>query len=290
MQAWNWLLHEPLIRQALITSLAVATLCSLLSVFVVLKRMAFVSEGLSHAGFGAVGIAICLGLTGWSRDGLILIFGLLVAYGIGTLSRRRQIESDSAVGIFLAGSMALGVFLTDLHRQIQHQPWYVRWAGEPVTPPSMEDLLFGSLLMVDRADMFVSLAVAAGLILIGALFFKEILFYCFDQQVSRVYGVPDKMIHYLLLSAMAITVVLGIRLCGFLLVTALLIIPGSTALLLSKRLERVILISWLTGIVGVAAGLMVSLELGHFSSGACIVLLLVSIFSVAWLVSNRRSG
>lgn len=289
MQAIDWLIQEPFMRQAFVTALAIATLCSFLSVFVVLKRLAFVSEGLSHAGFGAVGIAICLGITGVWRDSVILVFGLLMAVGIGLLSRKKRMESDTAVGILLAGSMALGVFMTDLHRQIQTQDWYVRLIGPPITPPSMENLLFGSLLMVDRSDMIASLVAAALLLAVGGLFFKELVFYCFDQQVSRVYGVPDRLIHYLLLFAVAITVMLGIRVCGFLLVTAMLIIPGATALLLSKRLSRVILISWLTGVIGVAGGLFLSLQLGNFSSGACIVLLLCLIFALA-LFYHRWSG
>src|SRR6202043_2547700 len=119
-----------LFREALIVGVAVGTVCSILSVIVVLKRMAFIGEGIAHAGFGGMGTALVLGVTGsvgglgtWKSDLVVLAFCLATALGIGALSRRRHVEADSAIGILLVASMAWGVLLIDLYPHLQRTDW-----------------------------------------------------------------------------------------------------------------------------------------------------------------------
>lgn len=266
----------------MVSGAAIATLCSLLSVIVVLKRMAFIGEGLSHAGFGGIGTAVFLGMVGWNQDLLVLAFCVAMAAVIGVLTRRRHLEPDSAIGIVLVAAMAWGIFMSDLRRNVQGAAWYVHWFGPATAPPNLEDLLFGSLVSIGRPDMIMSVIVAIAVLAMLALFFKEIVFFCFDEEVSRVYGVRASLIHYLLLLALAITIVLTIRLAGFVLVSAMLVIPGSTALLLSKRIGPALLFSWLIGLVGTLAGILLSLELGDISSGACVVGMLCVLFGIVF--------
>jgi len=282
MQSFRWIIEHQFARHAMVSGAAIATLCSLLSVIVVLKRMAFIGEGLSHAGFGGIGTAVFLGLIGWHQDLLVLAFCVAMAAAIGVLTRRRHLEPDSAIGIVLVAAMAWGIFMSDLRRNVQGASWYVRWFGAPMAPPNLEDLLFGSLVSIGRSDMVLAMIVAAVVLIVLALFFKEIVFFCFDEEVSRVYGVRTTLIHYLLLLALAITIVLTIRLAGFVLVSAMLVIPGATALLLSKRLGPALLLSWLVGVFGTLAGIMLSLELGNISSGACVVGMLCLLFGIVF--------
>jgi ABC-type Mn2+/Zn2+ transport system permease subunit len=282
MQSFRWIIEHQFARHAMVSGAAIATLCSLLSVIVVLKRMAFIGEGLSHAGFGGIGTAVFLGLIGWNQDLLVLAFCVAMAAAIGVLTRRRHLEPDSAIGIVLVAAMAWGIFMSDLRRNVQGASWYVHWFGAPMAPPNLEDLLFGSLVSIGRSDMVLALIVAAVVLIVLALFFKEIVFFCFDEEVSRVYGVKTTLIHYLLLLALAITIVLTIRLAGFVLVSAMLVIPGATALLLSKRLGPALLLSWLIGVFGTLAGIMLSLELGNISSGACVVGMLCLLFGIVF--------
>lgn len=280
MQSLHWIIEHEFARHAVIAGAAIATLCSLLSVVVVLKRMAFIGEGLSHAGFGGIGTAVFFGLVGFNQDLLVLGFCVAMAAGIGLLTRRRHLEPDSAIGIVLVGAMAWGVFMSDLRRNVQGAAWYVHWFGPPHAPPNLENLLFGSLVAISQSDMILAIVVAIVLLLVLGLFFKEIVFFCFDEEVSRVYGVRTTLVHYLLLLSLAVTIVLTLRLAGFVLVSAMLVIPGSTALLVSKKLGPALLLSWLIGLFGTLAGILLSLELGDISSGACVVGMLCLLFGI----------
>lgn len=283
MQSLHWIIEHEFARHAVIAGAAIATLCSVLSVVVVLKRMAFIGEGLSHAGFGGIGTAVFLGLMGFHQDLLVLAFCVAMAAGIGLLTRRRRLEPDSAIGIVLVGAMAWGIFMSDLRRNVQGAGWYVHWFGRPQAPPNLEDLLFGSLVAVGRSDMILAIIVAAILLVVLSMFYKEIVFFCFDEEVSRVYGVRTTLIHYLLLVALAVTVVLTIRLAGFVLVSAMLVIPGSTALLVSKKFGHALLFSWVIGLFGTLAGILLSLESGDISSGACVVGVLCLLFGFVFV-------
>lgn len=288
MQVIDTLVHYEFARHALVASVAVGTLCSLLSVVVVLKRMAFVGHGVSHAGFGGIGTAILLGLSGWSQDLLIMVFCLATGIGVGVMSRRRRLEPDSAIGILLVVAMAWGVFMTDLWREIRFADWYVQWFGQQGTPPSWELMLFGSLFSVSAADMWMAIGATLAVLAIGAAFFKEILFFTFDEKASQVFGVRSTFIYYLLLVLLCVTIVLSIRLAGLLLVSALLVIPGATGLMVSRRLWVVMVASWVCGMVGMVGGVLLSLEVGRISSGPCIVGVLGAVFLLAWGV--RRLG
>lgn len=292
MHAIDLLIHYPLFRHALLAAVAVGSVCSILSVIVVLKRMAFIGEGIAHSGFGGVGTAVFLGLavTGshsWAYDLIVMAFCIATALLIGALTRHRHVEPDSAIGILLVAAMAWGVLMVNLRRNLQAHDWYIRWFGQPHAPPSIESLLFGSILNVSRADALIALVAAGLILLVFFALFKEIVFYTFDETVSRVYGVPARLIHYLLLVLLALAIVITVRLAGIILVSALIIIPGSTALLLSRRLHRVLLLAWIVGVAGSAGGLILSLELGNVSTGPCIVLVLCACFALALLWQRR---
>ena len=291
MQIFHDLANFPVFRYALVTGLAVGVVCSLLSVIVVLKRMAFIGQGISHAGFGGVGTAILLGLAaGWAQDLLVLAFCVGTGVLIGVLSRRKRLEADSAIGILLVAAMAWGVLVTDLSVVLQRYDWYRAWFGIDTVRPGFEQLLFGSLLSVTKADMWLALATAAVVVLTLAALAKELLFFTFDETVSRVYGVRTGVLYYLLLVLLSLTIVVAIRLVGFVLVSALLVIPGATALQLSRRLGRVLAASVTVGLVGVLGGLWLSLAAGELSSGPCIVGVLCGLFGVVFASRALTSG
>jgi ABC-type Mn2+/Zn2+ transport system permease subunit len=126
--------------------------------------------------------------------------------------------------------------------------------------------------------------------LVLAACFKEILFYCFDEEASRVFGVRTGPIHYLLLAILSLTIVLSMRLAGFVLVSAMLVIPGATAMLLSRRLKIVMFLSWAIGVGGTVSGILLSLELGSVSSGACIVGMLCLVFGLVFALKSLAQG
>ncbi len=277
--------------QAIITGLAVGVLCSLLSVIVVLKRMAFIGQGISHAGFGGVGLAVFLGVAPGSWQQALIVFAFCLGTGllIGALARPRRIQMDAAIGILLAATMAGGALLIALAVSLQSHAWYTQAFGRLSRAPSYESLFFGSITSVNTTHMVLALTLGGGVLLTGWLFFKEILFYAFDEQVSQVFGVRTRLIHYLLLTLLSITIVLSIKLAGFVLVSALLVIPGSTALMLSRRLGWVFGLSVLTGVAGTGAGLMLSLIVGTLPTGPCIVAALCAIFAAGLVIQRVRA-
>ncbi|MCE9591688.1 MAG: metal ABC transporter permease [Planctomycetes bacterium] len=283
MQFIHWLRDYEFVRHAVVTGIAVATVCSLLSVVVVLKRMAFIGQGISHAGFGGVGTAIFLGLTGVSQSIAVLFFCLATAFIIGVIARRRRVEPDSAIGILLVAAMAWGVFMGNLRGVVLDRwPAYANYIGTHTTPPSYDQLLFGSLLAVETTDMWLAIILGAAILIVCVLLFKEIIFFAFDESVGRVFGVPTTVIHYTLLTLLSVTIVIGIKLAGFVLVSALLVLPGATALLLSRRLGVVFFLSWVIGVAGTAGGLMLCLQVPQLSSGPCIVGVLSIIFGLVF--------
>ena len=150
--------------QALVAAVAVGLVCSLLSVIVVLKRMAFIGQGISHAGFGGVGTAALLGFTGsiyhWQHDLIVLAFCLGTGLLIGVLSRARRIETDTAIGILLSATMAWGVLAQNLRVEWQTWPAYREFVGGGGYTPPWEAILFGSLLNVGEQGMWIAVVMS----------------------------------------------------------------------------------------------------------------------------------
>ncbi len=284
--------HE-YIRYAFVAAIAVGLVCSLLSVIIVLKRMAFIGQGISHAGFGGVGTAALLGFTGmayqWQQDIIVLIFCLASAVAIGLLSRSRIVARDSAIGILLVVSMAWGVLAQNIRMMLlESSPTYLNWVGGVAYGPNWESIMFGSLLHVGQQGMWTAVVLCIVIISLCALLYKEMLFFTFDETVSKVFGTPSAFLHYLLLLMLALVVVVTIRLVGLILVSALLIVPGTAALMLSRRMMWVLILSAVIGVVGSVGGLVISLEMKDLSPGACIVALLFILFMVSLLISACR--
>jgi len=285
MSALDYLQHA-FAQQALVAAVAVGTVCSILSVVVVLKRMAFIGQGISHAGFGGVGLALFLGLgSGLAQDAVVTLFCLAAAMIIALMSRRRRVEADTAIGVLLAASMALGILLNSLRRA----DWYQAWMGR--TPAaSFEQVLFGSILSVGRTGMIMSIIVAVIVLVIAFILSKEMLFYTFDESTSRVFGVRTTAMHLTLLAMLTVTIVTSMKLAGVILVTALLVIPGATALRLSHRLGRVMALSWAVGTFSTVAGLLLSFQFGTLPPGPLIVGVLCVFFTLAhvWAAVRER--
>jgi len=268
---------------AVVTGLAIATLCSLLSVLVVLKRLAFIGQGISHAAFGGVGVAAVLGLVGSTAAAatagqflVVLAFCMLAALLIAWLSERGGTEADTAIGIVLVGAMALGAIL--LHQ--------AQGRGAVV---SVETFLFGDILSVGWADAVIGWAVAAGVF--AALWYtrRRLIFWTFDQTVARALGVSDRAMNTLLMILLALATVTAMKLAGVVLATAMLVLPGAVALRLSHRSGPVMALAVVAALAGVLGGLLLSFEL-NWPTGASIVGVLAGLFAVARLIEVIRGG
>ncbi len=256
-------------RYAVIGGLLISIVCSVLSVYVVLRRMAFIGQGISHSAFG--GIALGLYLFGTGNHPTLgiyataIVFCILVAWLIAGTTHEGQISEDSAIGIFLVVSMAIGIIFFKAARGYSQDAM---------------SYLFGSVLAMTPEELWLIGGLSAAVLVPLFLFQKDLLFYAFDPRMARVVGVPVDFLHYLLLTLLAVTIVISTRLIGIVLVSAFLVLPAATGLLLCSRFKTLLVVSMILGALCTMLGLVVS-SAADVPAGASIVLTQFLIFLLA---------
>lgn len=272
----------------LATAASLALACALLSVVVILRRWALLGEGISHSGFGGAGTAWLLMLLipaldqPWMPYISLAIFSVLTAIAIGAISREgRGVNSDAAIGIFLVASLAWGILAQHIYTFHRH-----------AMPFLFENLLFGELGAISPRFALAAIALSVAVILIVVALRKEILAYGFDPLLAATSGVPSGFIHYLLIVLIALVIIVGARIAGSVLVTALLVLPGATALLVSRKLNVVLGISIVVALVGTIGGVLLgrSSPNAYIPVGPMIVLLMFVQFLGAYTVSRANRG
>jgi ABC-type Mn2+/Zn2+ transport system permease subunit len=269
-----WLL-EPLtyefFRRALLASLLVGGLCGLVGVYIVLRRMSYIGHGLSHAVFGGAVISYLMQVNFYLGAGL---WGVLSALLITEVSQRRKLGADAAIGIVTTASFAIGV------AGISHQRRFTR---------NFEAALFGNVLGITSADLWMIAGVAVAAVLGLLVLYKPLLFSAFDEEVAEVYGVPTHWVNVLFSLILAAVIIVSMQVMGVTLIAAALVIPASAARLLTQRFDALL---WLASALG--AGVSVSGMYASYyldlASGATIVLFGTVIFSMVWLMTMRRQG
>lgn len=268
----DWLL-EPLehafMRQALAASLLVGATCSLLGVYVVLRRMAFLGEDIAHTTMPGLVIAY---INQWNLLVGAVFSAILAALGIGWLSRRQKLREDTAIGVVFTGMFALGVVLisrTRSYRDFSH-------------------LLFGNVLGVTNTDLTGILVVFVIVVLTLALINKELMLTTVDPNHARTIGVSAERVRYILLVLMALAVVTGIQAVGVVLTTALIVTPAATASMLTHRLQWMFAWSVTFACLGSILGLYASYY-WSVSSGAAMVLACSGLFGVVFVAERLLS-
>ena len=257
-------------RRALFAGIVVGVGCAVLAFFVVLRRMAFVGVGISHAALGGVAIGVLLGL-----DPVLsaLAFSVGVAWLIGATGGRGQLSEETAIGIFFPTAMALGVALM---------------AGTPDYRQSLLSYLFGNILLIQQRDLVLAAALVGGTLVIVFALFKELLFVSVDEETARAAGLPATALRYLLLTLLALTIVSAIKVVGIVLVSAFLVIPAATAQLVAPSMRAMLGLSVLSALISVVVGLWLAWLL-DLPSGAAIVLTGAALFCAA-LLGRRALG
>jgi len=262
------------IRQAVYAALLASVLCGVIGTFVVVKRLVFISGGVSHAAFGGLGVCYFLGVEPLIGAAVVaIVSALLVAVG----GRRWVRSQDAVIGILWSVGMAIGVIFVAL------SPGYA---------PNLMTYLFGNILTVGHGAVlatFMFTLVVLGFVLV---FFKEFVAVSFDEEFARVQGVPVGFFMAILMVMVALSVVLLIQLVGIILVIALLTIPPVISLMLTRGFVSVILVSTLLGAVMTLGGLALSYVF-DLPSGPTMVLLGAFLMLLAYLwqrVVRRDAG
>jgi zinc transport system permease protein len=240
---------------ALLTSIS----CGIIGTYIVSKRIVFISGGITHASFGGIGLGYYLGFN--PIIGAIC-FSILSALGIEFMAKKTDVREDSAIAIMWSFGMAIGIIFIFL------TPGYA---------PNLLNYLFGNILTVSLTDIFFSLLLATGITIFFVLFIKPIVYISFDEEFSRTRKIRVDLLNYTLISFVALTIVLSIKVAGIILVISLLTIPQASANLFIKDFRKIIIYSVLIGFIGSMGGLITSYYL-NIPSGAAIIFLLVLIF------------
>ena len=252
------IIHYVFFQRALIAGVLAALACGMIGVYVVVRRSVFLADGISHAAFGGIGIAVYLG---WSQPLFgALLASLVMAAGVGIAGIRTRLREDSVIGILWVLGMALGfVFL-------------YRAPPEHLLGISVNSLFFGNILYIRESDLYLMAILCAVIIIVVTLLYKELLALSFDEEFARISGVRTGMLSIILLGLIALTVVLLINVVGVILVVALLAIPAAMAGLFTYDMRRMMMLAVLLGIVFCVGGLFIS-DAYDLPSGATIVLL-----------------
>lgn len=259
------LLSYDFFRNALLGSLLASIACGIIGTYIVVRRLVFISGGITHTSMGGLGIGFFFG---WNPILSAMVFSILSAFGIEWLSSRPGVREDSAIGTFWSLGMAIGIIFIYL---------------KPGFAPNLNDYLFGNILTITTSDIQYLAILSAILIIIFALFRREILYAAFDPDFAKTRNLPVNLIKYVMMMLIAITIVLSIRLVGIVLLMSILTVPQMTANLLTSNFVKIILLSILIGFLGCIIGLYLSALL-DVPSGVFIIFSQIIIFLLARIV------
>ena len=248
-------------RNAFLAALVASITCGIIGTYIVSRRIVFISGGITHASFGGIGMGYYFGF-----DPILgaIAFGILSALGIEFFTKRADLREDSAIAMLWSLGMALGVIFIFL------TPGYA---------PNLMSYLFGNILTVSKGDLIYLFILAVFVICFFLIFYRMIIFVSFDEEFALTNNAPVRLFNALLISLVALTIVLNIRVVGIILVMSLLTIPQAIANLFTKRFDVMIFYSILFGFLGSITGLTIS-YIYDIPSGAAIIFTLVVIYGL----------
>lgn len=261
------LFHHDFFTNAILGGLFASISCGIIGTYIVIRRLVFISGGITHASLGGLGIGFYFGFNPILSA---MIFSILSAFGIEWLSSRQDVREDSAIAAFWSFGMAIGIICIFLK------------AG---FAPNISDYLFGNILTITSTDIIFFVALSCILSLIFFFFKREILYVAFDSDFAKTRNLPVKFIEYIMMFFVAVTIVLTIRLVGVVLLMSLLTIPQMTANLYTANFSKMILLSIIFGLVGCTIGLCLSAFI-NVPSGAFIIFILIAIYFICRIFNS----
>jgi len=256
-------------RNALLAGLLASIICGVIGTFVVVNRIVFIAGGIAHAAYGGIGLAFFFGFSYLMG---ILGFSLLVAAIMAAVSLKTRQRADTIIGVLWAVGMALGVILLDL------------------TPGYNVDLmsyLFGSILTVPKSDLWLMLIIDGLVVLTVSYFYHDLVSLSYDEEFAQVRGVPTRILYFLLMAMIALSVVMVIQVVGLILVIALLTIPPYISEKFSGSLLGMMFYSVLLNVFFTTVGLWLSYTF-NLTSGASIIMVAAMCFFISILLERLR--
>lgn len=256
-------------RRAFAAAIIIGLVTGFLGVHVVIRGLAFIGDAIAHAAFPGVVIAFLLDRSLFLGGA---VFGTMTALGIGVVSQTRRVREDTAIGVLFTGAFALGVVLISTESS---------YTGD------LTSFLFGQVLAVSMADLWLSAGFGAGVVLVALALHRQLIATAFDREMAAAMGLRVFWLDMLLFVLVTLAIVMSLRAVGNILVVALLVTPAATARLLTDRIVPMMALSSLLGAAGGVIGLYVSFH-EDLAAGGMIVLVVTGFFALAWLFGPRH--
>ncbi len=257
------------ILKALLVGSLIAICCSLLGVFLVLKKFSLIGDGLAHVSFASVAIALLFSASPLLVSVPIVI---LASFVILKLNEKADLHGDAAIGLVSSFSIAAGVLIASLANGFN---------------VDLMSYLFGSILVISDVDVIISILLSAGIILMVLLFYNNLFAITYDEEFAKVAGLNTRLMNYLIAVLTSITIAIGIRIVGTMLISSLIVFPTVSALQISKGFKGTIVISAVISVLCVIFGVFLS-YLFSLPTGAAIVMLNAAIFLIFFCIKRMN--
>lgn len=267
----NALFEYQFLQNAFFSGILASIVCGIIGVIIVEKKLIMMSGGIAHTSYGGVGLGYLMGF-----EPIIgaFLFSVCAALGIGYIKRKGTAHSDVIIGLFWSLGMAMGILFIFL------MPGY---------PPDLSSYLFGSILSVTKADLYLMISLTIIVLIVITVLFNDWKAYLFDEEFASIRGIKTAFLEYLLLVLIAMTIVVLIRVVGIILVIALLTAPAAAAGMFTQNLKTRMFYSVVLGIIFCMAGLWISYVL-NIASGAAIVIFSVMCYFLLYSIRSIRKG
>lgn len=262
--------------RALVASSFVGLMCGVLGCFIVLRNMSLIGDALSHAILP--GVVVAYVVVGYNAMGFFVgavLAGLLTAGGITWLQHKTRTKNDAAVGIVFTAMFALGVMGIS---------WISRSQGVHL---DLKDFLFGNVLGVSDTDLYLTSIVTAYVLFCVVVFYRYLFVSSFQAVIAQVMGISVQLVHYFLMMLLSFAVVASLQTVGVILVVAMLITPASAALLLSNRLQVVLVLAGGIGILSAVSGLVLAILI-ETAPGPAMAVMATFIYALAVVFSPNK--
>lgn len=258
----------PFILRAFVVGILVALCAALLGVPLVLKRYSMIGDGLSHVSFGALSIALACG---WAPLPVSIPVVILAALGLLRMTEKSRMGADAAIAVVSASALAIGVVVTSLTTGMT---------------TDVDSFMFGSILAMDRADVALSVVLCAAVLVLYILFYHRLFAITFDESFSRATGVRVGLYNTILSVLTALTIVLGMRMMGAMLISSLVIFPALSAMRVRKSFRGVVILAGILAVACFCAGLTASYLLST-PVGATVVIADLAAFLICCVIGKK---
>lgn len=252
--------------RGLVAGIIIAIIAPFIGIFLVLRRYSLIADTLSHVSFAGIAVGFLLGINPVITA---IIASVVSSIAIERLRTSKRVYGESALSLFLSGSLAIAVVLISLYHGFN---------------TNLTNYLFGSIVTVQQSDLYLIASVSIVVLVLLMTFYKELIFISFDEDSALVSGIPVRLINIILIILSALVVALSIPIVGILLISALIVIPVLTALQFKKSFQTTLLIAELASLLSVVTGIITSFYL-NLSTGGTIVLVALACFIVAFLLN-----